>query len=200
MVLWDGGLELTYPPPPGPAQYPRYTPVPQHAGLQYPSMGADMRAASADRERVVDVLKAAFAEGRLTQEEYNARMGRAYEAKTYGDLAALTTDLPHGFGVMQPAAGWQPVPAARTNSTAVASLVLGLAEFVTVGITAIPAIICGHKAHKEIQRTGEQGAGLATAGLILGYMALVAWVLVIAAGLVLATRSGSQPIVVQPGP
>ena len=53
-----------------------------------------MRAATADRERTVDVLKAAFAEGRLDQDEYNDRMGRAYTARTYGDLVALTGDLP----------------------------------------------------------------------------------------------------------
>ena len=45
-----------------------------------------MRASSADRERTVDVLKAGFAEGRLTQDEYNDRMGRAYSARTYGEL------------------------------------------------------------------------------------------------------------------
>jgi Domain of unknown function (DUF1707)/Domain of unknown function (DUF4190) len=189
---------MTYPPPPGPAQYPRYPPVPQHAGMQYPSMGPDMRAASADRERVVDVLKAAFAEGRLSQEEYNARMGRAYEAKTYGELGALTADLPHG--IMQPMTGWQPAPAARTNSTAVASLVLGLAEFPTLGITAIPAIICGHKAHREIRRTGEQGVGMATAGLILGYIALFSWVIILAAGLLIAARNSGPTVVVIPGP
>src|SRR5580698_2822829 len=46
-----------------------------------------MRAASVDRERAVDVLKAGFAEGRLTQDEYNDRMAKAYAARTYGELA-----------------------------------------------------------------------------------------------------------------
>ena len=53
-------------------------PVPQ-AGYQVRTH-ASMRASSADRERAVDVLKAGFTEGRLTQDEYNDRMGRAYAA------------------------------------------------------------------------------------------------------------------------
>ena len=61
-----------------------------------PGMSPAMRAASADRERAVDVLKAGFTEGRLTQDEYNERIGRAYAARTYGELAAITADLPAG--------------------------------------------------------------------------------------------------------
>ena len=52
-----------------------------------------MRAASADRELTVGVLKDGFAEGRLTQDEYNDRMGRAYAARTHGELIALTADV-----------------------------------------------------------------------------------------------------------
>jgi hypothetical protein len=55
-----------------------------------------MRASTADRERAVDVLKAAFAEGRLDQGEYTDRVGLAYSSRTYAELAALTADLPVG--------------------------------------------------------------------------------------------------------
>ena len=76
-----------------------------------------MRAASADRERAVDVLKAGFAEGRLTQEEYNDRMGRAYAARTYGELTALTADLPAGaMPTVWPVPMYQ--PPVTTNSLA----------------------------------------------------------------------------------
>jgi hypothetical protein len=54
----------------------------------------DWLAASADRERTVGVLRAGFAEGRLTQEELDDRVARAYTARTYRDLWALTADLP----------------------------------------------------------------------------------------------------------
>ena len=53
-----------------------------------------LRASHADRERVVDILKAAFVQGRLTQDELDARVGQALAARTYADLAALIADLP----------------------------------------------------------------------------------------------------------
>jgi len=53
-------------------------------------------AASADRERAVGVLRAGFTEGRLTQEELDDRVAQAYAARTYGQLWALTADLPAG--------------------------------------------------------------------------------------------------------
>jgi len=187
--------------PPGgyqvpPGGYPVY-PVPaagyqiQAAGYQVQArMNASMRAASADRERAVDVLKAGFTEGRLTQEEYNERMSRAYAARTYGELAALTADLPAGA---MPAVWPVPVyqPPASTNSLARASLVLGIAEFFTMGLTAIPAIICGHMAKREMRQTGQRGDGLATSGLVLGYMAVIFWGILIALSIVGAVISAS---------
>ena len=53
-------------------------------------------AGNADRERTVGVLRAAFTEGRLTQDELDDRVARAYAARTYGDLWALIADLPAG--------------------------------------------------------------------------------------------------------
>jgi len=147
---------------------------------------ASMRASSADRERAVDVLKAGFAEGRLTQDEYNDRMGRAYAARTYGDLAALTADLPAGANPLPawPVPAYQPPPSGGTNSMAIASMVLGVAEFFTAGLTAVPAVICGHIARRQMKQTAERGDGLATSGLVLGYMAIIFWSVLIAASLV----------------
>jgi len=53
-----------------------------------------MRASDADRQEPVDRLATALEEGRLKMDEYAERMGLAYEAVTYGDLAALSADLP----------------------------------------------------------------------------------------------------------
>jgi uncharacterized membrane protein len=155
-------------------------------GMMHPgAMNSGMRAASTDRERAVDVLKAGFAEGRLTQEEYNYRMDRAYRAKTYGELAALTADLPAGaMPTAWPVVMYQ--PPVTTNSLARASLVLGVAEFFTMGLTAIPAIICGHMAKREMRQTGQRGDGLATSGLVLGYMAVIFWGVLIALSIVAA--------------
>src|SRR5213593_2031202 len=68
----------------------------------------------------------------------------------------------------------QPVP--RTAPAAIWSLVLAVLSF-TCGwlVTAIPAVICGHIARSKIRKSGGAlgGKGVATAGLILGYIALV---------------------------
>lgn len=129
----------------------------------------------ADRERAIDVLKAGFAEGRLTLAEHDERVARAYAARTYGDLAPLVADLPAGpLGTVTYclAAGY-PLPAVpgppRFNSLAAASLICGLAEVPTLGLSAVPAVILGTRARQEIRETGQRGEGLAVAGLILGW-------------------------------
>jgi hypothetical protein len=59
-------------------------------------------ASHADREQVVDRLKTAFVEGRLTKDEHDARVGQAFAARTYADLAALTADIPAGPAEARP--------------------------------------------------------------------------------------------------
>jgi hypothetical protein len=59
---------------------------------------SDLRASDDDRERVVEVLAAAAADGRLTLEEHSHRVQRAYQARTLGQLAVLTTDLVSAAG------------------------------------------------------------------------------------------------------
>jgi len=53
-----------------------------------------LRASDADRDRAVDALASAAAEGRLTLEEYSERSGTALVARTLGELATLTADVP----------------------------------------------------------------------------------------------------------
>jgi hypothetical protein len=53
----------------------------------------DLRASDFDRERVIALLGEAAADGRLTAEEHADRVERAYQARTLGELAGLTTDL-----------------------------------------------------------------------------------------------------------
>lgn len=174
--------------PQWPTQYPALKPEYRVRTQFNPSM----LAASADRERTVDVLKAGFAEGRLTQDEYNERMAKAYDARTYGELAGLVHDLPAGampHPAAYPAFPPPPVAQSRTNSTAIASLVLALCVPFS-GLTAIPAVICGHKARREIRRTGEQGDGMAVAGLVIGYLAIAFGALFVIALMAIASRQG----------
>jgi hypothetical protein len=83
------------------------TPAPGHGRL---------RASHADREQVVDVLKTAFVQGRLTQDELDVRVGQALAARTYAELAALTADLPSG-----PDRATPPSPAAAPSPEVVPS-------------------------------------------------------------------------------
>jgi hypothetical protein len=53
----------------------------------------DLRASDSDRERVITMLGAAAADGRLTPDEHADRVERAYRARTLGELAGLTVDL-----------------------------------------------------------------------------------------------------------
>ena len=56
--------------------------------------GGGLRASRADREQVVEVLKAAFVEGRLDRDEFGVRAGRALVSRTCAELAGLTADIP----------------------------------------------------------------------------------------------------------
>lgn len=53
-----------------------------------------LRASDADRERVAEFLRDAYAEGRLTSDEYQSRLEENFAAQTYGDLVPVLRDLP----------------------------------------------------------------------------------------------------------
>jgi hypothetical protein len=125
-----------------------------------------MRSSAADREYAIDILKTAFADGRLTKEECEQRIGLALSPLTYAELDALTADLPAGVqGLLsQPPPGYLPTSAPRpVNRMAVASLICA----VLPGLPVV-AILLGLIAHGQIQERGERGAGLATAGIMIG--------------------------------
>jgi type VI protein secretion system component VasF len=53
-----------------------------------------LRTSRADREHVINVLKAAFVQGRLSKDEFEARIAWALTSRTYAELAAVTADVP----------------------------------------------------------------------------------------------------------
>jgi Domain of unknown function (DUF1707). len=55
---------------------------------------SELRASDQDRQKVADRLRDAVNEGRIDLFEYDERLAAAYAAKTYGDLAGITADLP----------------------------------------------------------------------------------------------------------
>jgi hypothetical protein len=65
-------------------------------GDETPGAGdrSQLRASHADREQVIDVVKAAFVQGRLAKDEFDQRIGRVFASRTYADLAHLTADIP----------------------------------------------------------------------------------------------------------
>jgi hypothetical protein len=149
-----------------------------------------LRCAHADRERTVDVLRAAYAEGRLNGTELEQRTQEVHAAATYQRLGELVADLPVGPLPFPPAAEHPaalvpamfrpPAPSpGRVNPTAVAALVLGLLEVPTAGLTGIGALVCGHVARGQMRERGEQGAGMAGAGVVLGWLAVAGWSLLL---------------------
>ena len=91
-----------------------------------------------------------------------------------------------GFGLVrsrrraatQPAYAPMP-PSGRSNT-------LALVAFILSFFASVPAVVCAHVASAQIEMTGDSGRGFAVAGLLIGYLAILAGV--IAAYLLLGTR------------
>jgi hypothetical protein len=65
----------------------------------------------------------------------------------------------------------QPAPVRRVNTLAVLSLIFSLLSYCALPVVgAIAGIVCGYLARREIEQTGEDGAGAATAGIVLGWV------------------------------
>lgn len=159
---------------------PAYAPSPQ--GVPRGNVGGPtgMLASAADRERAIDVCKASYGEGRLTKDEFDARVHQITTSRTYGDLAVVISDLPAGplGGVSHYQAGGFPVPAPNypspvrpTNGMAIGSLICALLAI------SLPAVIMGHIARGQVRERNEAGEGLAAAGLVIGYIGTAFWVL-----------------------
>lgn len=108
-----------------------------------------------------------------------------------------------GYGPPPPGDGYNYGPGyggapAGTNTKAIWALVLGILGLVCCGFfTGIPAIILGRSAQGEVDRTGQQGRGLATAGFVLGIIAcvwgVVSTILFVTGLLTLPTSSSTSP-------
>jgi uncharacterized membrane protein len=88
-----------------------------------------------------------------------------------------------------------PVSAPETNSSAVASVVLGALWL--LGIGSVLALIFGYRARREIKSSqpNQIGAGLATAGIVLGWVGIAVMLVVAAGALPLVAGSpGPMPV------
>lgn len=70
----------------------------------------DLRASHADREQVIDTVKAAFVQGQLTMGELDAWVGQALAARTYAELAAVTSGIPAKPVLARPPTSARPQP------------------------------------------------------------------------------------------
>ncbi|MGH3490274.1 MAG: DUF1707 and DUF4190 domain-containing protein [Actinopolymorphaceae bacterium] len=161
-----------------------------------------MRASHADRERTADVLKAAYAEGRLDDTEHRRRLDLVLRARTYGELQRLVGDLPAGplpvasgdahrtnpdipryaTQAVNPWAHYTPRAVRPTDGMAQASLILAVISTFSCGVTAIPAIVTGHMALSRIRDSGDDGRGMAIVGLCIGYAAVLGTLLFVILG------------------
>ena len=79
------------------------------------SPAGELRASHADRDAVVEVLRVAAGDGRLTAEELDQRLEAALTARTLTELAVLTTDLPAAPGRHATAGAPQPKEVVRID-------------------------------------------------------------------------------------
>ena len=99
-----------------------------------------LRVSHADREQVIDALKAAFVQGQIDKDELDVRVGHAFASRTYAELAALTADIPVGPATSRPprrAARAQARPRVHTSiKTGVCAIVAAtMLEALSLGAT-----------------------------------------------------------------
>ena len=128
---------------------------------------------------------------------YGAPAAPAYgapAAPAYGAPAQGYPNAPYGYAApTYPAAGtaYGAYPTQKTNTMAIVSIIASAAAVIT-GISAIVGIICGHIALGQIKRTGENGRGLAIAGLIIGYIFVGIGLLLILIGIIAAIAGAAS--------
>lgn len=125
-----------------------------------------LRASHADRDQVIDVLKAAFAQGRLAKDEFDLRVGQVLASRTYADLAALTADIPAGL------IGAQPEPARESNGV-LASKAVACMTTVGVGVSMLLS------AAMMLESNSNPLLGLVAVGLVGSFVALLVAALLI---------------------
>ena len=95
-----------------------------------------MRASNADREQAIEVLKAAFVQGRLTKDELDLRVGQAFTARTCAELAALTADIPPAPAASDAVDPVRPPAPARRRPLARASVAAGICLLIAAAAIA----------------------------------------------------------------
>jgi hypothetical protein len=122
--------------------------------------GGNLRASHADREHVLEVLKAAFVQGRLNKDELDTRVGQTLASRTYAELAMVTADIPRGPMGSQPPRKPAPAPPAHPENKVVNSCACAT---LAVFVLAIP-LLTGHFELFFVLVAAMMGALFAAAG------------------------------------
>ena len=98
-----------------------------------------LRASHADREQVIETLKAAFVQGRLAKDEFDLRVSKTFGSRTYAEIATLTADLPAGLIRTSPPAGPAPAqaqPVSKVLMWGAWVILVGAAGSILAGLSA----------------------------------------------------------------
>jgi hypothetical protein len=95
-----------------------------------------MRASHGDRDQAIEVLKAAFVQGRLDKDEFDLRVGRVLASRTYADLAGLTADIPARLTTARPLRSARKPASKKKKAAALACATLAL----LAGVGAVPPL------------------------------------------------------------
>ena len=130
--------------------------------------GSRLIASQADREQVLDALKAAFVHGRLSKDEFDLRVGQVLAA--YAELDAATADIPAGLTTAQP-----PETIRKSHNKKLIQRGAAAGAGVSVALTATIAVAA--RGNPVISLVVVGLVGVLVALLLAGLLTLVSWVL-----------------------
>jgi hypothetical protein len=126
-----------------------------------------LRASHADRERVIETLKAAYAYGLVTKDEFDARVSQTFAARTYAELAVVTADIPAGLAPAP--APLRPAPA-RASAPVAANVTAGdraiMATAIVAGLAFVASVFAGPGAVAGLPLAGLLALGGAGSALV----------------------------------
>ena len=129
-----------------------------------------LRTSRADREHVVGVLQVAFVQGRLTQDEFEDRVGQTLTSRTYAQLSAVTANLPAWLIGSQLPRMPAVVPDKRSMSGAAKVLLAGL-----VGLAvAVAAMALSVLTNSPLGLVGS-AAAVVLMSVVVGTAMIEAW-------------------------
>jgi hypothetical protein len=129
---------------------------------------------------VIDVLQAAFVQGRLAKDEFDLRVGQVLASRTYADLAVLAADIPAGLTGAQP-----PEPARESNDKKAVGLGRRIDVLVGLAVTAA-SIVMAIVIHRPVTYCSYPGPGAPPPGCITSDYPMTLRAGIVVAGFIVA--------------